>query len=35
MPAKLKLNLSYIEKATFLTDLGIIIKTLQKLFQRR
>jgi lipopolysaccharide/colanic/teichoic acid biosynthesis glycosyltransferase len=32
MPAKLKLNLAYIKKATFWTDLGIILKTGSKLF---
>ena len=34
MPAKLKLNLAYISRATFWTDLGIILKTFQKLFRR-
>jgi lipopolysaccharide/colanic/teichoic acid biosynthesis glycosyltransferase len=32
LPAKLKLNLAYIDKATFLTDLGLIFRTLRKLF---
>lgn len=32
MPAKLKLNLAYMKKATFWTDLGIILKTGSKLF---
>lgn len=35
IPAKLKLNLAYIDKATFATDLGLILKTLGKLFTRR
>ncbi|MCK5124891.1 MAG: sugar transferase [candidate division Zixibacteria bacterium] len=34
MPAKLKLNLSYIEKASFFRDLGLIIKTIRKVVSR-
>jgi len=32
MPAKLKLNLAYIKKANLRTDLGIIVRTVKKLF---
>ena len=35
MPAKLRLNLAYMEKATLATDLALIFKTLGKLFHRR
>jgi len=35
MPAKLKLNLAYIEKATFSSDIGLIFKTIGKLVGRR
>jgi len=35
MPAKLKLNIAYIEKAGFRRDLGLIFETLKKLFWRR
>ena len=35
MPAKLRLNMAYIEKATLATDLALIFKTLGKLFNRR
>jgi len=35
MPAKLRLNLAYLEKAGFGADLSLIFKTLQKIFWRR
>jgi lipopolysaccharide/colanic/teichoic acid biosynthesis glycosyltransferase len=35
MPAKLKLNLAYIERAGFFSDLSLIFKTLEKIFWRR
>jgi len=35
MPAKLKLNLKYIDRADFRTDLWLIIETLKKVFRRR
>jgi lipopolysaccharide/colanic/teichoic acid biosynthesis glycosyltransferase len=35
MPAKLKLNLAYLDQATFVSDLALIFKTLQRLFWRR
>ena len=35
MPAKLKLNLSYIEKASFAKDIGLIFKTIGKVISRR
>jgi len=35
MPAKLKLNLAYLEKAGFWGDLILIFKTLEKIFWRR
>jgi lipopolysaccharide/colanic/teichoic acid biosynthesis glycosyltransferase len=35
MPAKLKLNLAYVEKAGLRTDLALIFKTLEKIFWRR
>jgi lipopolysaccharide/colanic/teichoic acid biosynthesis glycosyltransferase len=35
MPAKLKLNLAYVEKAGLRTDLSLIFKTLEKIFWRR
>jgi lipopolysaccharide/colanic/teichoic acid biosynthesis glycosyltransferase len=35
MPEKLKLNLAYIEKASFFGDLTILFKTFIKLFDRR
>lgn len=35
MPAKLKLNLAYLEKASFGGDLILIFKTLEKIFWRR
>lgn len=35
MPDKLKLNLAYIEKASFFGDLAILYKTFVKLFDRR
>ncbi len=35
MPAKLKLNLAYIDKACFRRDLGLILETLKKLFLKR
>lgn len=35
MPAKLKLNLAYIEKATFRRDLALIFRTIEKLFWHR
>ena len=31
MPAKLNINLSYINKRNFLTDIGVILKTIRKL----
>ncbi len=35
MPAKLKLNMAYLEKATFRKDLGLILETLKRLFWHR
>lgn len=35
MPAKLELNLAYLEKAGLLRDLGLIFKTIGRLFCRR
>jgi len=35
MPAKLRLNLAYIERAGFFSDLSLIFKTLEKIFWRR
>ncbi len=35
MPDKLKLNLSYIEKASFTGDLALLFRTFTKLFDRR
>ena len=35
MPAKLRLNLAYLEKAGFAADLGLIFKTLEKIFWNR
>lgn len=35
MPAKLKLNLSYIEKANICTDFGMIVKTIGKIISGR
>ena len=35
MPAKLKMNLSYIDKAGFRTDFGLILKTLKRLILKR
>lgn len=35
MPDKLKLNLSYIERASFTGDLALLFRTLAKLFDRR
>ncbi len=35
MPAKLKLNLAYLEKASFAADLGLLFRTVAKLFDRR
>jgi lipopolysaccharide/colanic/teichoic acid biosynthesis glycosyltransferase len=35
MPAKLKLNMAYLEKATFGKDLGLILETLKRLFWHR
>lgn len=35
MPAKLEMNLAYIEKASFRRDLALIFKTLDRLFYRR
>jgi len=34
MPAKLKLNLAYMQKATFLTDIGLIFETIVRIFRR-
>ncbi len=35
MPAKLKLNLAYLKKASFRADLGLIFKTIGRLFSLR
>jgi lipopolysaccharide/colanic/teichoic acid biosynthesis glycosyltransferase len=35
MPEKLKLNLSYIEKSSFVSDLALLLRTFTKLFDRR
>jgi len=35
MPAKLRLNLAYLEKPTFGSDLALVFTTLKKLFRRR
>ncbi|NMC44947.1 MAG: sugar transferase [candidate division Zixibacteria bacterium] len=35
MPEKLKLNLAYIERASFFGDIGILLKTFVKLFDHR
>jgi lipopolysaccharide/colanic/teichoic acid biosynthesis glycosyltransferase len=35
MPAKLKLNLNYLDRAGFRADLILIFKTLEKIFWRR
>lgn len=34
MPAKLRLNLAYMQKDTFLTDLGLIFETIIRVFRR-
>ncbi|MEZ5358027.1 MAG: sugar transferase [Candidatus Zixiibacteriota bacterium] len=35
MPAKLKLNISYIDRATFFSDVGMIFKTIGKIISRK
>jgi lipopolysaccharide/colanic/teichoic acid biosynthesis glycosyltransferase len=35
MPDKLRLNLAYIERATFISDLALIVRTIKKVFWRR